>query len=850
MAAILIVDDLADNRRFLVTLLGHHGHRLVEAANGRAGLTAVRAEPFDLVITDVLMPVMDGFEFVRQLRLDPKTRATPVVFYSATFSELEARALARDLGVSDVLTKPADSVDVLKVVGRVLSGDPERALPLARSQVVTAFERGHLRLLSDNPSHETTEQVPSEARLRALINIGLDLASGCDTDRRLQRVCEAARDLFSATYVTLGVVDVDTRTVVKLVTSGTDDAAWAKVGDPVPGILATVIGEQRSLRGQNPGGHPAALGLPSGHPDVQAFLAVPLASAGHTHGWMCLVGNEGSVFTEDDEQLVRALSAQVGALYELEHEMLQRKQSAEALRTAEERMRFALEAAEVGIWDLDYTTGVLRWSETIERHYGVHPGSFGGTFEAFVERVHPADRESVIETIAEAVSSGSDFKTANRSIWPDGTVHWLCGAGRILLDANGVPIRGVGISIDDTQRRTLEAQLRQAQKMETVGRLAGGVAHDFNNLLSVILGYCTLITDDLAADDPHRADVAEIHAAGERAAGLTRQLLAFSRKQILEPTLLDLSTVVGDMRSMLGRLIAEDVKVVLNLGSDLALVRADRGQVEQVVMNLAVNARDAMPDGGTLTIETGCVEFGKPCTTLQFGGKPDSYVRLTMTDTGTGMTPEVQARLFEPFFTTKGPGKGTGLGMATVYGIVTQSGGTIGVETEVGKGTSFKVDFPNVAAVDGTVPAADPTTGLLTGTETVLLVEDEAGLGQLARKLLERQGYTVVLAADAVEALRLFHENPAIDIVVTDVVMPGMSGPELTKRLVQERPSLKVMYVSGYAEDSIVHHGILQAGIAFLGKPFTSETLGRKVREVLDGSETVFGRPKLNGRFR
>jgi PAS domain S-box-containing protein len=513
---------------------------------------------------------------------------------------------------------------------------------------------------------------------------------------------------------------------------------------------------------------------------------------------------------------------------------IERHRSGEALRTAEERTRFALQNADVGIWDMDYTTGVLRWSETIEAHYGVQPGTFGGTFEAFVERVHPDDRASLLETVGKAMKSGSDFSVPHRAIWPDGTIRWLSGTGRVLLGEHGEPVRAVGISLDVTERRTLEEQYQQAQKMEAVGRLAGGVAHDFNNLLTVILGYCELLLSDFKPGDPHQADVAEIQKAGARAGGLTRQLLAFSRKQIIEPTLLDLNLIATDMRVMLGRLIGEDVKVVLGLGSKLALVKADRGQVEQIVMNLAVNARDAMPKGGTLTIETTNVELDEPYTKTHLAVKPGPYVVLTVTDTGTGMTPEVQARLFEPFFTTKDPGKGTGLGMATVYGIVTRSGGSVGVHSEIGKGTAFQVYFPKADPEETVVDAPAPVARLRAGTQTVLVVEDEEGLRQLAKKLLQRLGYTVLIAADATEAHRLFDENPTIDLLLTDVVMPGASGPELTTRLVEQRPALRVIYMSGYTEDAIVQHGVLKPGIAFLNKPFTSQTLGEKIREVLE----------------
>jgi len=392
----------------------------------------------------------------------------------------------------------------------------------------------------------------------------------------------------------------------------------------------------------------------------------------------------------------------------------------------------------------------------------------------------------------------------------------------------------IAVKQDITERRALEAQFQQAQKMEAVGRLAGGVAHDFNNLLTVILGFCELLLDDRDPDDPRQADIEEIQKAGTRAAGLTRQLLAFSRKQIIEPTLLDLNVVVADMRSMLGRLIGEDVKVVLHLGPGLAPVKADRGQVEQVVMNLAVNARDAMPGGGTLTLETANVELDEHYAEMHVAVKPGLYVGLTMTDTGTGMTPQVQARLFEPFFTTKEPGKGTGLGMATVYGIVTGSGGSVGVYSEVGKGTAFKVYFPQADAAEGVVVAPPLVNRRRAEGQTVLVVEDADGVRELTRRLLERKGYKVLLAANADEALRLFEQHPSIDLLLTDVVLPGASGPELTRRLVEERRALRVIYMSGYTEEAIVRHGVLKPGVAFLHKPFTSETLGQKIREVLE----------------
>ena len=510
-----------------------------------------------------------------------------------------------------------------------------------------------------------------------------------------------------------------------------------------------------------------------------------------------------------------------------------RKAAEEALRLAEARMRFTLESAHVGVWDMDYATGALHWSEVMEAQYGLEPGTFGGTFPAFVERVHPDDRRALLATIEHAVRSGTDFSVLHRALMPDGTVRWLSGTGRVVLGDDGTARRAVGISQDVTERRMLEDQYRQAQKMEAMGRLAAGVAHDFNNLLTVILGFCELLLEDLAPGDRRQLGIGQIQKAGLQAAAMTRQLLTFSRKEIIEPTLLDLNAIVTDMQALLARLIGEDVHVVLALEPALALVKADRGQVEQIILNLSVNARDAMPKGGTLSIATANLAFAQCPVNSLFQIKPGPCVSLTVTDTGTGITPEVLARLFEPFFTTKGVGKGTGLGLATVHGIITRSGGSVTVDSEVGRGTSFIVHFPKADAEQPAVAASAAVTRPSRGVQTVLVVEDADGLRQLTKLLLERQGYTVLVAANADEACQLVAANLSIDLLLTDVVMPGASGPELVTQLMTSQPRLKVIYMSGYTDEAIAHHGVLDAGIAFLHKPFTADALGRKIAEVL-----------------
>jgi two-component system, cell cycle sensor histidine kinase and response regulator CckA len=563
-------------------------------------------------------------------------------------------------------------------------------------------------------------------------------------------------------------------------------------------------------------------------PQIRAALDTITTNRDYRREWQ-FRRKDGSVFPAE----VIATAMPNGELLAMIRDVSERNQANEALRTAEERMRFALHNADAGIWDMDYTTGVLRWSEILELQYGLQPGTFGGTFEAFLDFVHADDRASLIETIGAATKSGADFTTLHRATRPDGTVRWLSGSGRVLLGEDGEPRRAVGISLDVTERRMLEEQYQQAQRMEAIGRLAGGVAHDFNNVLTAILGYCELLLTDFDPVDPRRADIEEIQKAGLRAAGLTRQLLTFSRKQIIEPTQLDLNAIVADIRPMIARLIGEDVEIVLRLGPELAAVKADRGQLEQILMNLAVNARDAMPKGGILTIETANVQLDEYCTSMHFPVRPGAFVVVTVSDTGTGMTPDVAARAFEPFFTTKEVGKGTGLGLATVHGIVTGSGGTVSLHSEVGRGTSVKVYFPRVEAAERVAEAA-PVARPRAGAETVLVVEDADGLRELTKRLLERQGYTVLTAANAIEAVQQFERNASIDAILTDVVMPGASGPELTDALVKRRPALKVIYMSGYTEDAIVHHGVLKPGIAFLHKPFTSAALGRKIRETLE----------------
>jgi two-component system cell cycle sensor histidine kinase/response regulator CckA len=406
-----------------------------------------------------------------------------------------------------------------------------------------------------------------------------------------------------------------------------------------------------------------------------------------------------------------------------------------------------------------------------------------------------------------------------------------------MRDGKGQITHFISTGRDITERRKLESDLQQAQKMDAIGRLAGGVAHDFNNLLLVISAYAELMLDSLAGDDPLRRNVGEIMTASRRAADLTRQLLAFGRKQVQVLQVLDLNVVIGEITGMLPRLIGEDIELVFVPGQGLGKVKADPGQIEQVVMNLAANARDAMPGGGRLTIETATVGVDESYVQRHSIVPPGDYVLLTVTDSGQGIAAVHLAHIFEPFYTTKEAGKGTGLGLATVYGIVKQNGGFVWVYSEPGLGTTFKIYLPRVQSLSSEVQITKPAERSPRGCETLLLVEDEVSVRQASRQFLTRSGYTVLEATDGEDALRASRKHPGpIHLMITDVVMPRMGGPRLAEKLAEERPDMKVLFVSGYAENTVLQHGKIDVTTRFLQKPFSSKALARKVREVLEPS--------------
>lgn len=500
-----------------------------------------------------------------------------------------------------------------------------------------------------------------------------------------------------------------------------------------------------------------------------------------------------------------------------------------ALRESEQHYRLLFEGNPHPMWVYDRETlGFLAVNEAAVNHYGYSREEFRNLT---IKDIRPQEEVAALEAHLHAPAAAPGVTTEWKHKKKDGTVI------HVEITSRAVTWRGraakLVLAVDVTERRMLEKQLQQAQKMEAVGHLAGGVAHDFNNLLGVILGYSELLLGNQAVQGAAQNQLLEIKKAGERAANLTRQLLAFSRKQITEPVVLDLNSLIADMSKLLRRLIGEDIELVTALAPNLGRVKADHGQIEQVVMNLAVNARDAMPRGGRLTIETANVDLDAEYARKHVTVQPGPYVLLAVSDTGVGMDEATLARIFEPFFTTKEAGKGTGLGLATVYGIVKQSGGNIWVYSEPGRGTTFKIYLPRV-----NLPVASPraleNSAAPGGHETLLVVEDAEAMRKMSCEFLASRGYTVLEAKNGADALALAEKHPHIHMLIADLVMPGMNGRELAQQLCVRNPQVRVLYVSGYTGDAVVRMGILEGAAAFLQKPFTLHALACKVREILD----------------
>ncbi len=816
LRTLLLEDSQADARLVLHALRQSGFDVQSERVESESDYLAHLGSGWDVILSDYNMPQFDALQALQLLR--EREPEIPFIIVSGTIGE-DIAVQAMQQGAADYLLKDR--------LGRL-------------GQAVThALEQKRLRAEARQADQERRAAADAIAkqneRLRILHQIDRALIAAEGPEAIAAAALPALRELLGVPRAIVNLIDLATGEVEWLAGAGRHRV---HIG---PGVRYSIrlMGDVEALRRGEPQFLDVA-SLPPG-PEVDALLAsgvrtyvvVPMIAEGKLIGGLSF-GGESGPFSAEQISIAEEVGTQF-AIALLQARLQERvKRQAQELRNAFELLRTLIDALPDVVFTKD-----LAGRFVVCNPAGVH--LVGRTREDEVASKTVFDlypRELAEQYHADDLQVLAGTPVLNREEpCVDATGNRLCHLTiKVpLRDQAGTVIGLVGISRNITDRKILEEQYRQAQKMEAVGKLAGGVAHDFNNLLTVIMGYSEIYLSSLRPEDPLRVPLAEIRKAGERATGLTRQLLAFSRKQVLQPVVLDLNGILAEMEKMLRRLIGEDIALNVLFGKDLWHVKADPGQMEQVLMNIVVNARDAMPLGGKLLLETNNIELDEDYTQAHTYAQPGDYVLLAISDTGHGMDAATKARIFEPFFTTKGPTKGTGLGLATVYGIVKQSGGCIEVYSEVGHGTTFKIYLPRDRSGNATASVSRKTQAVRGGSETILLVEDEEGIRTLAKTVLQRYGYTVIEAKNGGEAL-LFCENytKPIALLVTDVVMPNLSGRQLAERLATRQPNMKVLYMSGYTDDAIVHHGILESGIPFLQKPFATDALARIVREVLD----------------
>ena len=746
---------------------------------------------------------------------------------------------------------PEELMAKVSDIGRTVYVDPERRNEfkklIERDGVVEAFEYqvrrrdgrkiwlserawairdGRGRIISyDGAVVDITEQKRSDLERRVTTEILRAMTANEDLDELFRIIHSALKKVISADNCFLALFNPVTEMfefpffVDEVDSPPTAERAGHSCVDYVFRTGKPALLSEDALARLLNEGEVELVGTPS-----RSWLGVPLKTRSETLGVLVLQDySTPNAYTDRDLEFLNSIGGQIALAIE-------RKHADDRLRATDARLHVLIDQLPAILWTVDKD---LRFTSALgaglTRLGLVADDLLTSNLEDFLEasdRTHPALAAHRRSVAGEPVTFHLELKGGS----------YACHA-EPLRDSDG-EIQGViCMALDVTDRKQLEAQFRQAQKMEAVGRLAGGIAHDFNNLLMVIQGYSDLLIERLQATDPLRKNVEQIQTASQRATSLTRQLLAFSRKQMLAPTVLSLQAVIADMASILRRLIGEDIVLDGTSAPNLGLVKADRSQIEQVVMNLAINARDAMPGGGRLTIEASNVDIGADVPHTPAIVAPGKYIMLAVTDTGCGMTDEIKAHIFEPFFTTKDQGKGTGLGLATVYGIVKQSGGYIWVYSEPGLGSTFKIYLPRVEGQGTPTEVHDcAVPAMPRGSEVVLLVEDEQGVRELTRRYLEMGGYTVLEASDGDTALAMAtaHAGP-IHALITDVIMPGLSGRQLSERMVSLRPGIRVLYVSGYTDQAAFRNGILPSGAQLLQKPFGMSSLALKLREVLSG---------------
>lgn len=809
---VLIVDDHEESAYFLRALMQGHGWEVSEAAHGREAIEKGRQHPPDLVISDILMPVMDGFTLCKEWMKDARLRSIPFIFYTATYTDERDRDFAMSIGASEFLVKPGEPEALMRAIIDTIArfqaqGDARQASsPLDEEQEEVVFLKQYNEALVRKLEDKTEQLEQINRRLEQ------DIAERRKIENELRETEERFRLIAETIDEVFWIFDVENWKMTYL--SPAHDRIWGYPRELVlqnsSCLLKSIPPEDR----QQVEDSLAQMKLGRPHENEHRII---LPDGSTKHLW-----NRGFPIFDKSGKATRYVG--------ISQDVTAWRRDKEALRQSTEYLNRIINCIGDPLFVKDRRHRYVLVNDAFCAFNGLkREETLGRCAPQNVERTVWEQEEAILEKGGESVDeeNASDGRGASRTMMAKKT---------LLIDDNGNR-QIVGVLRDITEYRRLQLQFAQSQKMEAIGVLAGGVAHDFNNLLTVIKGYTELLMEELDPNDPRRADLDQIIKAGQQATSLTTQLLAFSRKQVLQPEMLNLNDILDEVGKMLRRLIGEDVKFAVVTQPDLGQIYVDPVQVQQVLMNLAVNARDAMPQGGNLTIETANVFLDDRYARAHDGSavKSGDYVMLAVSDNGLGMDATTRARIFEPFFTTKGKGKGTGLGLSTVYGIVNQSNGYIWVYSEPGKGTTFKVYFPR-ATKDAAEPRNEPTrTPQYRGAETVLLVEDETPVRNLASRILRDRGYTVLEAAQGTDAINVARQfSGPIDLILTDIIMPGMSGKDLVTQIEGTRPGIKTLYVSGYTDEVIVHHGILDSNTDFLQKPYSVESLTHKVWEVLN----------------
>jgi two-component system, cell cycle sensor histidine kinase and response regulator CckA len=809
MKHILIVDDNAENLYLLRVLLEGNGFEVDEARHGAEALANAGDRLPDLIISDLLMPVMDGYSLLRSWKKNERLRPIPFIVYTATYTDPKDEQLALDLGADAFIIKPSEPQHLMECVSQVMqtklqSGEAPRVPQIDDIEIQREYSETLIRKLEKR----ALQLERSNKELKA------EIAERQRAETEIERTSELLQAVTDGTTDAVFVKDRDGKYLLF------NRAACRFVGKPVEEII--------------------------GFDDTVAFPDADATVVMNNDRWVIETGQprtfEERLKTPSGERIFHALkvpyrdaNGDVIGIIGVSRDVTDQKKAEEELRLRDR----AIQAVSQGIIITDATdpeNPIIYSSAGFERITGFSPDEVLGRNCKFLQG-EGSDPATVAE-IREAIAQRRPCSLEILNYRKDGTPFWNHLTISPVFDKAGNLANFVGVQEDVTERRLLEEQLRQSQKMEAFGQLAGGVAHDFNNLLIVILGFSERLLRTLPEDDPNRSAVKEINNAGKRAAALTEQMLAFSRQTVLAPKVLDLNAAIRDIVNILRRLIGEDIELEIKLDDSIDHVRVDPSHFGQVLMNLTINARDAMPLGGSLAIETASVTLDGGPNGHPGELEPGEYVVLKVSDTGCGIPPEIASRIFEPFFTTKTVGKGTGLGLAVVHGIVKQSGGDIQVESEADLGTTFKIYFPAVkdeyAEVAVPVEETAPDTA---NSETILLVEDEESVRAFTVMALEAEGYKVLSAANGREALDIAKENSGgISLMITDVIMPGIDGPKLAELLSETAPNVKVLFISGYTSDAVLRHGLEENSVAFLQKPFTPAQLAARVRSVLDGT--------------